>query len=39
MQDYRARQASFINECPGDVIEEVLRRIHPILFENVTVEK
>ena len=37
--DYRARQASFISECPGDVIEEVLRRIHPILFENVTVEK
>ncbi|PSB08366.1 potassium-transporting ATPase subunit C [filamentous cyanobacterium Phorm 46] len=37
--DYRARQASFISECPEDIIEEVLRRIEPILFENMTVEE
>lgn len=36
--DYRARQASFISECPRDVIQEVLSRIQPILFENVNVE-
>ena len=37
--DYRARQASFISECPRDVIQEVLSRIQPILFENVNVEE
>lgn len=31
--DYRARQASFLGDCPKDVFEEVLRRIKPILFE------
>lgn len=31
--DYRARQASFIGECPKDLLAEVLRRIKPILFE------
>lgn len=37
--DYRARQASFLSECREDVVEEVLRRIQPILFENVTVDE
>jgi|GEM_PF-5307387 hypothetical protein len=39
MQDYKARQASFISECREDIIEEVLRRIQPILFENVIVDE
>jgi mRNA interferase MazF len=33
--DYRARQASFMGECPKDLLEEVLKRIKPILFEVV----
>lgn len=33
--DYRARQASFTGECPKDLLEEVLKRIKPILFEVV----
>ena len=37
--DYRARQAIFISECRSDIIEEVLRRIQPILFENITVDE
>ena len=37
--DYRARQASFLSECRSDIIEEVLRRIQPILFDNVTVDE
>jgi mRNA interferase MazF len=37
--DYRARQASFLSECRSDIIEEVLRRIQPILFENMTVDE
>jgi mRNA interferase MazF len=36
--DYRARQASFLSECPEDIIKEVLMRIKPILFENLTVD-
>jgi mRNA interferase MazF len=39
MQDYRAMQAIFISECRSDIIEEVLRRIQPILFENMTVDE
>jgi mRNA interferase MazF len=39
MPDYRARQAIFITECRENVIEEVLRRIQPILWENVTVDE
>lgn len=35
--DYRARQASLIGECPEDLVKEVLKRIEPILFENMTV--
>lgn len=31
--DYRARQASFIGECSPELLEEVLQRIEPILFE------
>lgn len=30
--DYRARQAVYIAECPKLVLQEVLRRIKPILF-------
>lgn len=30
--DYRARKASFIAKCSSDLLEEVLRRIKPILF-------
>lgn len=37
--DYSARQASFLSECRSDIIEEVLRRIQPILFENMTVDE
>lgn len=39
MQDYRARQASLIGECPKDLLEEVLKRIEPILFEDMTVDE
>ena len=30
--DYRARQAIFIAECPEDLLNEVLRKLKPILF-------
>lgn len=30
--DYRARCAEFISECPNNLLDEVLRRIKPILF-------
>lgn len=30
--DYRARHAEFIGECPNSLVDEVLRRIRPILF-------
>lgn len=30
--DYRARRASFVGECPDNLLQEVLRRIKPILF-------
>lgn len=30
--DYRARRAEFISECPISLLDEVLRRIKPILF-------
>ncbi len=30
--DYRARNAQFIANCPQDLLEEVLKRIKPILF-------
>ena len=30
--DYRARCAEFISECPNSLLDEVLRRIKPILF-------
>jgi mRNA interferase MazF len=30
--DFRARKANFISECPDLVLEDVLRRIKPILF-------
>jgi mRNA interferase MazF len=30
--DYRARKAEFIAECPDILLQEVLRRIKPILF-------
>jgi mRNA interferase MazF len=30
--DYRAREAQFIAECPDILLQEVLRRIKPILF-------
>ena len=30
--DYRARRAEFISECPNSLVDEVLRRIKPILF-------
>jgi mRNA interferase MazF len=30
--DFRARQASFIGECPDLLLRDVLRRIKPIIF-------
>jgi mRNA interferase MazF len=30
--DFKARKASFIGECPGLLLEDVLRRIKPIIF-------
>jgi mRNA interferase MazF len=30
--DFRARQASFIGECPYLLLQDVLRRIKPIIF-------
>jgi mRNA interferase MazF len=30
--DFRARQASLIGKCPEQVLEDVLRRIKPIVF-------
>jgi mRNA interferase MazF len=30
--DFKARQASFIGECPNLVLQDVLRRIKPIIF-------
>ena len=30
--DYRARRAEFIRECPELLLQDVLRRIKPILF-------
>jgi mRNA interferase MazF len=30
--DFRARQASFIGECPDLLLQDVLRRIKPIIF-------
>jgi mRNA interferase MazF len=30
--DFRARQASFIGECPDLSLQDVLRRIKPIIF-------
>jgi mRNA interferase MazF len=30
--DFRARQASFMGECPDLLLREVLRRIKPIIF-------
>ncbi len=30
--DYKARKASFISECPPELLEQVLMRIEPILF-------
>jgi len=30
--DYRARRAELIGECPDSLLQEVLRRIQPILF-------
>jgi mRNA interferase MazF len=30
--DFRARQASFIGECPNLLLRDVLRRIKPIIF-------
>ena len=37
--DYRARQASLIGECSKDLLREVLKRIEPILFEDMTVDE
>jgi mRNA interferase MazF len=37
--DYRARQASLIGECSKDLLKEVLKRIEPILFEDMTVDE
>ncbi|NJK77268.1 MAG: type II toxin-antitoxin system PemK/MazF family toxin [Oscillatoriales cyanobacterium RU_3_3] len=37
--DYRARQASFIGECSKNLLQEVLKRIEPILFEDMTVDE
>ncbi len=37
--DYRARQASSIGECSKDLLKEVLKRIEPILFEDMTVDE
>lgn len=36
--DYRAREASFISKCPKGLLEEVLKRIKPILFEVMKLE-
>jgi mRNA interferase MazF len=30
--DFKARKASFIDECPSLLLEDVLRRIKPIIF-------
>ncbi|PSB04448.1 type II toxin-antitoxin system PemK/MazF family toxin [Merismopedia glauca] len=30
--DFRARNATFISECPDFVLQDVLRRIKPIIF-------
>jgi mRNA interferase MazF len=30
--DYRARKASLIGECPDGLLQEVLKRIKPIMF-------
>jgi mRNA interferase MazF len=30
--DFRARKASFIGECPALLLQDVLRRIKPIIF-------
>lgn len=30
--DFRARKASFIGECPDLLLQDVLRRIKPIIF-------
>jgi mRNA interferase MazF len=30
--DFRARKASFIGKCPERLLQDVLRRIKPILF-------
>jgi mRNA interferase MazF len=30
--DFRARKASFIGKCPEQLLQDVLRRIKPILF-------
>jgi mRNA interferase MazF len=30
--DFRARKASFIGECPTLLLQDVLRRIKPIIF-------
>jgi mRNA interferase MazF len=37
--DARARQASFIGECSEDLLKEVLKRIEPILFENMILDE
>lgn len=31
--DYRARNASFISKCPPDILQEVIKRIKPILLD------
>lgn len=30
--DFKARQATFISECPERLLQDVLRRIKPIIF-------
>ena len=30
--DFRARKASFLSKCPDQLLQDVLRRIKPILF-------
>ena len=30
--DFRARKASFIGKCPEQLLQDVLRRVKPILF-------
>ena len=37
--DYRSRQASLIGECPEDLVKEVLKRIEPILFEDMILDE